>query len=195
MAEQAGTAGTTAPCGTTVGVLTLTAIVVGSMVGSVVGVGLLGLGSVLVVFATVTVASDGATPADEIAELRRPSESAVLDAAVGDWGVALVSVGLIVSVLGAYLAWTLMAAEVLYVAVEDRDVPRFLARATDRDVPVNALLLGALLSQVVLVVMMFSADAFDLAFLALAAGLVVFLAVTAGAAAGGVGLVTGWTSL
>ena len=39
-----------------------------------------------------------------------------------------VSVGLIVSVLGAYLAWTLMAAEVLFVAAKDDDMPRFLAR-------------------------------------------------------------------
>ena len=40
-----------------------------------------------------------------------------------------VSIGLIVSVLGAYLAWTLMAAEVLYVAAKDDDMPRFLARS------------------------------------------------------------------
>ncbi|WP_277207162.1 amino acid permease [Isoptericola croceus] len=195
MAEQTGTADTTVPCGTTVGVLTLTAMVVSSMVGSVVGVGLLGLGSVLASFATVTVASDGATTADEVAELRRPSVAGALDAVIGDWGIAFVSIGLIVSVLGAYLAWTLMAAEVLYVAAKDRGVPPFLARATDRDVPVNALLLGALLSQVVLVAMMFSADAVDLAFLALAAGLVVFLAAITGAVAGGVGFVTGGTSL
>ena len=58
----------------------------------------------------------------------------VLEAAVGEWGKVFVSVGLIVSVLGAYLAWTLMAAEVLFVAAKDDDMPRFLGavnRATD----------------------------------------------------------------
>ncbi|WP_402463424.1 basic amino acid/polyamine antiporter [Isoptericola aurantiacus] len=124
---------------------------------------LLGFLSVLAVFASVTIVSYGILPAEQIAALRQPSMAGVLDAAVGEWGTVFVSVGLIVSVLGAYLAWTLMAAEVLYVAAKDRDMPRFLARSTDRDVPVAALVLTTVLSQVVLVVTLFSADAFDFA--------------------------------
>ena len=64
----------------------------------------------------MTIVSYGIMPLDEIAELRQPSMAGVLEAAVGEWGANFVSVGLIVSVLGAYLAWTLMSAEVLYVA-------------------------------------------------------------------------------
>lgn len=99
----------------------------------------------------------------EIAELRQPSMAGVLQAAVGTWGKVFVSVGLIVSVLGAYLAWTLMAAEVLFVAAKDDDMPRFLGRATAADVPVPALLMTTALSQIVLVVTMFSDDAFNFA--------------------------------
>ena len=40
----------------------------------------------------------------------------------------LIRVGVIVSVLGAYLAWTLMAAEVLYIPAKSDDMPRFMAR-------------------------------------------------------------------
>ena len=69
---------------------------------------------------------------DEIAELRQPSMAGVLEAAVGEWGKVFVSVGLIVSVLGAYLAWTLMAAEVLFVAAKDDDMPRFLGASNAR---------------------------------------------------------------
>ncbi|MDO8149918.1 basic amino acid/polyamine antiporter [Isoptericola sp. b408] len=124
---------------------------------------LLGFGSVLAIFASVTMVSYGVLPVEEIAELRQPSMAGVLDAAVGEWGTAFVSVGLIISVLGAYLAWTLMAAEVLFVAAKDRDMPRFLSRTSARDVPVSALLLTTVLSQVVLVITLFSADAFDFA--------------------------------
>ncbi len=56
-----------------------------------------------------------------------------------------------------------MAAEVLFVAAKDRDMPRFLAKQTDREVPVNALLLSTALSQVILVITYFSDDAFDFA--------------------------------
>jgi arginine:ornithine antiporter/lysine permease len=123
----------------------------------------LGFLAVFAVFASVTIVSYGILPAAEIAELRQPSMGGVLEAAVGQWGMVLVSVGLIVSVLGAYLAWTLMAAEVLYVAARDSDMPRFLRRTTRGDVPFAALLLTTILIQIVLVVTYFSEDAFNFA--------------------------------
>lgn len=124
---------------------------------------ILGFLSVFAVFASVTIVSYGLMPMEEIAELRQPSMAEVLEHAVGTWGKVFVSVGLIVSVLGAYLAWTLMAAEVLYVAAKDDDMPRFLKRATPADVPVSALVMSTLLSQIFLVITLFSDDAFNFA--------------------------------
>ncbi|MET7438195.1 basic amino acid/polyamine antiporter [Streptomyces sp. NPDC005496] len=123
----------------------------------------LGFLSVFAVFASVTIVSYGILPMAEIAELRQPSMAGVLEAAVGTWGSVFVSVGLIVSVLGAYLAWTLMAAEVLFVAAKDDDMPRFLRRSNHADVPVPALLMTALLTQVVLFVTLLSENAFNFA--------------------------------
>jgi arginine:ornithine antiporter/lysine permease len=148
----------------------------------------LGLLSVFAVFASVTIVSYGILPAAEIAELRQPSMGGVLEAAFGTWGKVFVSIGLIVSVLGAYLAWTLMAAEVLYVAAKDRDMPRFLAGTRHGDVPYASLLMTTVLIQVVLIVTYFSEDAFNFALdltsalslipFLLAAGYAVKLAVT-----------------
>ncbi|MEU1480364.1 basic amino acid/polyamine antiporter [Streptomyces sp. NPDC005760] len=123
----------------------------------------LGFLSVFAIFASVTIVSYGLMPMSEIAELRQPSMAGVLEHAVGTWGKVFVSVGLIVSVLGAYLAWTLMAAEVLFVAAKDDDMPRFLKRSTAADVPVPALVMSTLLSQLFLVVTLFSDDAFNFA--------------------------------
>ncbi|MFC7815640.1 basic amino acid/polyamine antiporter [Streptomyces sp. NPDC057367] len=123
----------------------------------------LGFLSVFAVFASVTIVSYGIMPMAEIADLRQPSMAGVLEEAVGTWGRVFISVGLIVSVLGAYLAWTLMAAEVLFVAAKDDDMPRFLRRANAVDVPVPALLMTSLLTQVVLIATSFSDDAFNFA--------------------------------
>ncbi|MFI7385513.1 basic amino acid/polyamine antiporter [Streptomyces sp. NPDC049813] len=123
----------------------------------------LGFLSVFAVFASVVIVSYGILPMGEIAGLRQPSMAGVLEDAVGTWGKVFISVGLIVSVLGAYLAWTLMAAEVLFVAAKDDDMPRFLRRATPADVPVPALLMTTVLTQVVLVITAFSDDAFNFA--------------------------------
>jgi len=123
----------------------------------------LGFLSVFAVFASVTIVSYGILPASELAGLRQPSMAGVLEAAVGGWGSAFVSVGLVVSVLGAYLAWTLMAAEVLFVAAKDDDMPRFLRGVNKADVPVPALLLTALTAQTFLLVTLLSQNAFDFA--------------------------------
>ena len=124
---------------------------------------ILGFLSVFAIFASVTIVSYGVLPMGEIAQLRQPSMAGVLAAAVGPWGAWFVSIGLIVSVLGAYLAWSLMAAEVLFVAAKDDDLPRFLSRSNRADVPVPALLTTAVFVQVVLIITYFSHDAFNLA--------------------------------
>ena len=123
----------------------------------------LGFLAVFAVFASVTIVSYGVLPMGEIAELRQPSMAGVLEAAVGPWGAWFVSIGLIVSVLGAYLAWSLMAAEVLFVAAQDQDMPRFLARSNAKDVPTAALLMTSAFVQLILVVTLFSGDAFNFA--------------------------------
>ncbi|MCP2328894.1 arginine:ornithine antiporter/lysine permease [Hamadaea flava] len=123
----------------------------------------LGFLSVFAIFASVTIVSYGIMPMSQIAELRQPSMAGVLEAAVGTWGKVFVSVGLIISVLGAYLAWTLMAAEVLLVAAKDDDMPRFLRRTSPADVPVPALVMSTALAQLFLIVTYFSEDAFTFA--------------------------------
>jgi arginine:ornithine antiporter/lysine permease len=122
-----------------------------------------GFVGVLALFASVSIFSYGVLPTAEIAQLRQPSVGGVLEAAVGPWGAKFIGAGVIVSVLGAYLAWTLMAAEVLSIAAKKGDMPAFLGRENANGVPASALLMSTLLVQVVLVATLFSDDAFTLA--------------------------------
>ena len=87
--------------------------------------------------------------------------AAVLESVVGHWGSIFISVGVLVSVLGAYLAWTLMSAEVLYIPAKTEDMPRFLARTNKHGAPVAALMMAAGLISVLLVALLFAADALD----------------------------------
>ena len=118
---------------------------------------------VLALFASVSILAYGVLPRAEIAQLRQPSVGGVLEAAVGQWGAVFIGAGVIVSVLGAYLAWTMMAAEVLSVAAKKMDMPAFLARENANQVPSSALLMTTLLIQAVLVATLFSDDAFTFA--------------------------------
>jgi arginine:ornithine antiporter/lysine permease len=120
----------------------------------------LGFVSVLALFASVTILSYGVLPRAELGELRQPSMMGALESVVGTWGSVFIGIGLIVSVLGAYLAWTLMSAEVLFVAAKDDDMPRFLRRENRHGAPVSALVMTSALITAVLVVTLFSDDAF-----------------------------------
>jgi arginine:ornithine antiporter/lysine permease len=126
-------------------------------VGRATVVGFLGVTALMV---AVTIFSYGILSRAELEKLRQPSMAGAMESVVGHWGLAFISVGVIVSVLGAYLAWTMMAAEVLFVAAKDKDMPSFLARTSERSAPVPALLMSSLLVQAALVVTLFSSDAF-----------------------------------
>lgn len=100
-------------------------------------------------------------PQAELAEISQPSMAAVLESIVGLWGSIFIRVGVIVSVLGAYLARTLMAAEVLFIPATTHDMSRFLARTNRHDAPLPALVMAAGLISLLLVALLFASDALD----------------------------------
>jgi arginine:ornithine antiporter / lysine permease len=110
----------------------------------------------------VTLLSYAVLPRAEIAALRQPSMAAVLESVVGHWGLVFVSLGLIVSVLGAYLAWQMIAAEVLFNAAKTDDMPRIFANENPNKVPAAALWLSNGIVQLFVISTLFSEDAFTL---------------------------------
>jgi arginine:ornithine antiporter / lysine permease len=109
----------------------------------------------------VTLVSYGVLPQDRLAAVDQPSMASVLESVVGPWGSVLIRVGVIVSVLGAYLAWSLMAAEILYMPATTEDMPRFLARTNAKGAPVTALVMAAGLIQALPIMLLFTSDALD----------------------------------
>jgi len=129
-------------------------------VGLATVLGFLGVLSLLVL---VTVLSYGILLRPELAALRNPSMAGVMEAVVGPWGRVFVSVGLLVSVLGNYLSWSLLAAEVLHSAALNDAMPRALARENAAGVPAAALWLTNAVIQAFLLVTWFAEYAFTLA--------------------------------
>jgi len=123
----------------------------------------LGFIGVLCLLVLVTLLPFGVLQRPELAGLRQPSMAGALAAVVGPWGLKFVSAGLIVSVLGAYLAWSLLAAEVLYSAAKFNLVPQGLGHENQHQVPSAALWITNILVQIFLILTMFARYAFDLA--------------------------------
>ncbi|MBB5427101.1 arginine:ornithine antiporter/lysine permease [Paraburkholderia sp. JPY158] len=98
----------------------------------------------------------------DIAAMRQPSMAAVLEAVVGHWGAVFVSIGLLISVLGAYLAWSLICAEVLFSAARTEDMPAIFGKENVNKTPANALWLTNIVVQLLVISTYFSRDAFAL---------------------------------
>ncbi|MDR6412631.1 arginine-ornithine antiporter [Paraburkholderia terricola] len=122
---------------------------------------LLGFAVVLVLLMAVSLLSLGIVPQGELAAMKNPSMAGVLDRAVGAWGAVLISLGLLVSVGGALLAWTLLAAETLFTPADGGVMPKFLARENSHGVPANALWVTNGLVQLFLIITLVSSATYQ----------------------------------
>ncbi|MBU0743774.1 MAG: amino acid permease, partial [Gammaproteobacteria bacterium] len=78
----------------------------------------------------------------ELAVLKDPSTGALLSHIVGKWGNAFMNLGLTISVLGSFLSWVFIAAEVPFIAGEkDGLFPKGFTLKNKANFPVGALLI------------------------------------------------------
>ncbi|MCS2154404.1 amino acid permease [Scandinavium goeteborgense] len=112
---------------------------------------LLAVLSALSVYLLVTLLSMGVVPRPELAEMRNPSMAGLMVRLMGSWGEVVIAAGLIVSVCGAYLSWTIMAAEVPYLAATHKAFPRIFARQNKNNAPSSSLWLTNISVQVCLI--------------------------------------------
>ncbi len=121
---------------------------------------IIGFISVLLILVLVNVLSLGIMTQPELAKLQNPSMAAVLEHVVGHWGAVLISVGLIISLLGALLSWVLLCAEILFAAANDHTMPAFLRKENANKAPINALWLTNAMVQIFLIITLFSASTY-----------------------------------
>ncbi|SOE86937.1 arginine:ornithine antiporter, APA family [Burkholderia sp. YR290] len=116
----------------------------------------IGFVGVLIVLVLVNMLSLGIMKRPELAALQNPSMAGVLEHVVGHWGAILISVGLVISLLGALLSWVLLCAEIIFSAARDNTMPGFVRKENAKKVPANALWLTNGLTQIFLLITLFS---------------------------------------
>ncbi|HEY1845148.1 MAG TPA: amino acid permease [Buttiauxella sp.] len=112
---------------------------------------LLAVIAALGVYLLVTLLSLGVVARPELAGMRNPSMAGIMVEMMGPWGEVIIAAGLIVSVCGAYLSWTIMAAEVPLLAATHKAFPKIFARQNKNNAPSASLWLTNISVQVCLV--------------------------------------------
>jgi arginine:ornithine antiporter / lysine permease len=109
-----------------------------------------GFAGVLALLLLVTLLSYGLMAQAELAGVPDPSMAGVLESQVGSWGAAFISIGLVVSLLGALIAWVLLCVEILRLPALENVMPKALAKENAHGAPANALWLTNLCVQAML---------------------------------------------
>ena len=93
----------------------------------------------LSVYLLVTILSLGIIPRDTLANMKNPSMGGLLAQMIGPYGYWIIVGGIILSVSGAYLSWTIMAAEIPFIAAKRGAFPKLIAAQNSADAPIGSL--------------------------------------------------------
>lgn len=130
-----------------------------SDVGKASIMGFLGL---LAIYVMVAVLCLGVMTPAEMAELENPQLAGILQAAVGPWGAALINIGVILSLAGALLGWTIIAADCPYSAALQGVFMKVFAKSNSHEAPANALFITNGIIQIFLVIMYFQESTYQI---------------------------------
>jgi arginine:ornithine antiporter/lysine permease len=119
----------------------------------------------------VSLLSMGILPQAELAELKNLSMAGVMEAMVGPWGAWAMVLGVLLSVGGAFLAWTLLATESIVMPAKEGLMPSYLAQENSKEIPVHALWMTNAFTQLFLILALFS-QATYLALISLATAMI-----------------------
>ncbi len=89
----------------------------------------------------------GILPTSEVQALQTPSTAGVMALVVGPISANMIRFAVMICVVGALLAWQMLAMNILYLSACDKTMPRFLTKLNKKEVPTNAALLSCLVLQ------------------------------------------------
>ena len=119
--------------------------------------GFLGL---LALYVVIAVLSMGVLTTEELAQLNNPQMAQLLEIAIGPWGAKIVNIGVIISITGALLGWTIIAAECPYEAAKQGVFTKAFAKSNKNDSPSVALLITNMLIQIFLLIVLFNESSY-----------------------------------
>lgn len=104
----------------------------------------------------VSVLMLGILPNAQISNLHQPSMAGLMTAMVGPWGGSLINITLIVSVVGALVAWVALSAEQVMLSGRGKSATQWLGQLNKNGAPKHSLLLTTGIAQAMILVAGFS---------------------------------------
>ncbi|MGF7420311.1 basic amino acid/polyamine antiporter [Providencia rettgeri] len=116
----------------------------------------------------VSILPFGVLSQEKLSVIPTPSTSGILKILTGDWGEYVINIGVLVSVLTSWLAWTMICAEIPMVAAENKTFPQEFAKKNKNGAASVSLWVSSSFMQLIILLVYFSNHAW-LAMLAISA--------------------------
>lgn len=117
--------------------------------------------SVFILYFMISMLSLGVMPRAEMAELANPSMAGILEYAVGSWGAIIVNLGVVLSLLGAMLGYTIIAAECPYDAAKQGVFIKSFAKTNKKGAPITTLIVTNVIIQIFLIILLFNSSTYQ----------------------------------
>ncbi|MGL5319151.1 MAG: basic amino acid/polyamine antiporter [Bacteroidales bacterium] len=114
--------------------------------------GVIGFILALMLYLLISVLAYGILHQPELSKLQNPSVAYVLEEAVGKWGAVFVLVSIIFSIIGGWIAWTILCSQVPYTAAQVRILPKLFAHENKHGSPVYSLFASSMLMQLFIII-------------------------------------------
>ncbi len=121
----------------------------------------LGIITVILIYMLITLLSFGVMSRNGLAHLSQPAMAQLLESLVGKWGAVVVNLGLIISVVGAWLSWTMFAGQLPYEAAKEGTFPKVFAKENKNGAPINSLLFTNVLVEIFMFSYLITAQAYN----------------------------------
>ena len=140
----------------------------------------IGLLILLVIYVLASILPYGYFTQEQLANANQPAMVYLFSQMVGDWGGILISLGMILSIMAAWLSWTLLPVETTSQMADLKLLPAWFGKLNSRKIPINALIFTQILVQAMLIATARSDNAYQFVYsLAVAATMITYSFVAA----------------
>lgn len=129
------------------------------LIGKATVVGLL---LTLFFYIAVSLFAFAAVPREILINFKNPSVAYALEYVVGKWGATVINIALIFNLFGSLLSWTMLAAEIPYVASKDKVMPQFFTKINKYSAPSTSLFITTTNIQIFLIIAFFFSGTYNL---------------------------------
>ena len=121
----------------------------------------LGFVGCLLIYVLLSILPYGVMHQSELAKIANPSTAGILEVLVGKWGAWLMNIGLLISVLTSWLAWTMVTAQIPQAAAVNGTFPTAFAKENEHKAPAVSLWVTSALMQLFMLLVYFAGNAWN----------------------------------